>query len=238
MLDQTTSWRLLRWLARHAYVLPLALCTPTCSSRVPTSAQKLAVSGGATNVAWYIYKDGDVTLDPSDPNANHGDWTNWMPPEAGATFRLNLVDPSNPHSGSTCVRIDVQLEHRPNRNWGGIVVASCPDCWGLHPTEPAYDLRHATKLVFYARGGQGGERIQVKVAVAGDKPHGDSAVQPAATGWITLTSMWQQYELRLEGVDLHRVVTPFAVVTDKAHNPGGPFTFYLDDIYFPIGSGA
>ena len=49
---------------------------------------------------------------------------------------------------------------------------------------------------------------------------------------------WKQYELPVGSVDLRRVVTPFAVVTDAAHNPSGALTFYLDEIYFVLAPSA
>mgnify|MGYP001571510438 CR=1 FL=1 len=177
---------------------------------------------------WYVYRDADSSL-------NHGEWTNWMPGNAGKMVQLDLTDKTEPASGSTAVRVVVKLE---DPNWCGIAVASFPDGWGLKP-QPAYEeLKNAKKLVFFARGHKGeGETIKVKVAIAGDKPHGDSAKIPAETEWITLGKSWKKYELSLKGYDLTRVITPFAFVTDKAHNSGGALTFYLDDIYFVLEEG-
>lgn len=174
---------------------------------------------------WYVYRDADFPL-------NHGEWTNWMPANAGKMMQLDLTDKTETASGSTAVRVVVKLE---DPNWCGIAVASFPDGWGVKP-QPGYEeLKNAKKLVFFARGHEGeGETIKVKVAIAGDKPFGDSAKIPAETEWITLSKSWKKYELPLKGYDLTRVITPFAFVTDKAHNPGGALTFYLDNIYFVL----
>src|SRR6185436_1393695 len=119
--------------------------------------------------------------------------------------------------------------------WAGLAAASADDYWGRAPSDAAYDLSAARNLVFFARGARGGESIQVKVAIAGDQPYGDSAPYPAETPWITLGKDWARYELPLESFDLRRVITPFAFVVSRAHGSGsGAFTFYLDEIYFEM----
>ena len=192
------------------------------SAAVLTLTESLA---GAED--WYVYRDAGY-------QENHGEWTNWMPENSGEMLKLSLADRSDPASGATAVRVDVIKFEKPN--WCGIAVSSYPDGWGETP-QPVYNLRTAKKLSFRARGAKGGETIQVKVAIAGDKPYGDSAKIPFATHWITLTKTWTTYELPVEGKDLGKVITPFAFVTDKAHNPDGAFTFYLDDIFFTMEDG-
>jgi hypothetical protein len=172
---------------------------------------------------WYVYRD-------ADSRENHGVWSNWMPAEAARMLKVNMVDAKDPNSGATCIRVDVRWQPP---FWAGIAVACESDYWGQRPSATAFNLRKAKKLVFHARGELGGETIQAKVAIAGDKPFGDSAKTPAATEWITLTKSWKRYELDLTGMDLARVVTPFAWVANKDYNPRD-FTFYLDDIYFVL----
>lgn len=174
---------------------------------------------------WYVYRDGQS-------GSNHGEWTNYMPKTGGEMIRLNLMDTANPASGDTCVQVAVNLK-RPW--WCGIAVTCKADYWGTSPWKAAYDLSGTTKLIFKARGQKGGETIQVKVAILGGKPYGDSTPIPAASSWIKLTKAWQTYELDLTGYNLKRLITPFCWVTNKAHNRGGEFVFYLDDIYFVMG---
>ena len=175
---------------------------------------------------WYIYKDADST-------ENHGEWTNWMAERDPATMMtLSLVDSGRPYSGrGSSIRATVNFQ---SSSWGGIAVASNADYWGETPSDIAYNLSGARRLVFRARGKRGGEMIQVKVAIAGDKPYGDSSKTPAATNWIRLTSDWQRYELSLDGYNLRRVITPFAFVTNRVHNERDTIVFYLDDIYFEM----
>lgn len=173
---------------------------------------------------WYVYKD-------ADSKENHGEWTNWLPENSGDMLNLSLVSNKSRAYGSTAVRVDVRFQHPW---WCGIAISSQENYWGEEPSDFAYDLSRARKLVFHARGEEGGEMIRVKVAIAGDKPHGDSSVRPADTRWLRLSREWRRYELPLDGYDLKRVITPFAFVTDRVHNEAEAIRFYLDEIYFTI----
>lgn len=175
---------------------------------------------------WYVYRDADSP-------ENHGEWSNWLPKEASQMIKLSLVDKANPMSGAHAIRVEVTFAFP---GWCGIAVASQPDCWGETPV-PSFDLRKAKRLVFSARGEKGDESIQVKVAITGDKPYGDSAKIPAATRWIALTKDWKQYDLPLKGYNLSRVITPFVFVTDMSHNDAPKITFYMDEIYFEMEGG-
>ncbi|MBS1807447.1 MAG: hypothetical protein JST84_04570 [Acidobacteria bacterium] len=210
------------WLDDHpsaSHSVPLA--TPTLGAHLSFQNNQSKTSSSP----WYIYKDGDFT-------GNHGEWTNGMPKEVGQMLRLSLVDKTDPYSGSTAIRVDVDF--RPPM-WCGIAVASAPDYWGETPG-PGYDLSRAKKLVFYAKGDKGGESIQIKTAITGDKKFGDSARTPAATPWITLKKEWTRYELPLEykRSELKRVITPFVFVTSRDHNTAPTITFYLDEIYIEL----
>lgn len=184
---------------------------------------------------WYVYRD-------SDAPDNHGFWTNYLVDPRIEEKRVrqiinrimnpSLVERARPVEPATWVKVDVSLQDE--FQWVGLAVASQENYWGDTPG-PGFDLSAARKLVFRARGQEGGESIQVKVAICGDKKYGDSARIPAATEWITLTPNWRSYELDLKGTDLRRVITLFAFVADKAHNPQGALTFYLDEIYFDMG---
>jgi hypothetical protein len=172
---------------------------------------------------WYVYRD-------AGSKNNHGEWTNWMPAEAGQMVKLHLADEEDPNSGASCVRMDIKWAPP---FWCGIAVSSATDYWGEKPG-PAYDLRRAKRLVFSARGAKGGETIQVKVAIAGDKPHGDSAAEPAATRWLTLSKSWKRYSLDISNIDRGRVITPFAIVSSNELNNGN-ITVFIDDVFFTDG---
>jgi hypothetical protein len=165
---------------------------------------------------------------------NHGSWSNWMPKGADKTITLNLADRANPAEGETCVRMTFKFT--PPNNWCGVAVSCTDDYWGETPSDTAYDLRRAGKLVFWARGDKGRESIQVKVAIAGAQPYGDSARIPAATPWLELEKTWKRYELPLDRrrINLTRVVIPVCVIGTRDHNQTDEITFWLDNIYFVL----
>src|SRR5262249_24818584 len=140
---------------------------------------------------------------------------------------LDMVDPTEPTSSpdsKTSIRVQIRLRYP---NWCGLAVAAVPDYWGEEEyLDVAFDLRRAEKIVFRARGEKGGEKVRFRLAITGDKPHGDSARppiggarrvgEPPTTGpdseWTTLSASWETYEIHLAGkrYGLRRVITPFA----------------------------
>jgi len=188
-----------------------------------------AEDAGPNEERVYVFRD-------SDSPENHGEFTNVMPAEGAQMLDLALADKTDPKFGEDSISLTVNF--KPPL-WCGVVAASQADYWGKEPSDSAFDLSRARKLVFYARGDRGGETIQVKVAIAGDQKFGDSAPIPAATPWLKLGKQWKRYELSVEKLDLSRVITPFAVVTSKAQNDRNSDStevkFYLDHIYFVMG---
>ena len=71
----------------------------------------------------------------------------------------------------------------------------------------------------------------MKVGITGGNPYGDSTPLSYDTGWIQLTREWRRYELPLDGAVNH-VISPFVLITNRAHNPAGKALIYLDEIYF------
>ena len=162
--------------------------------------------------------------------ANRGSWSNIMTAGDGAAVAVEPADRSHAAAGETAVRLDFTFGATPG-SWAGLVVTSAPGYWGNGPG-PGFNLSRAGRLLFEARGAIGGERIRVKVAIAGDAPGGDSAPLPFDSGWLSMTADWQPFELAVDGDVMQRVVTPFAVIANRAHNPAGRATVYLDDIRF------
>jgi len=167
----------------------------------------------------WIYREAGLT-------DNRIAWTNVIP--AGAALTVNPAFREDPRAEATVLRLSINLQPT---GWAGIVASTAPGYWGAEPG-PALDLREASALAFRAKGAAGGERIRVRVAVISDAAYGDSAPLPFDTGWITLTADWQEYRLAVDGRQLSRVVTPFALIANRQHNPSGQLTVLLDDIRF------
>lgn len=201
-----------------------ALGVPQDSPGGQAAARKDRKAADEPAGRWYVYRD-------SDSEENHGEWTNWMPAEAKDMKQdFSLTDEKDPFQGSSCIRMS--LKFLPP-DWCGLAVSCKADYWGEADDDSAFDLRKAQRLVFYARGAKGGERVQVKVGVLGDKPFGDSAKKPLATPQLTLSKSWRRYELKARpDVNLSRVVTPFCIVANRANNTDESITVYFDQIYF------
>ncbi|MBX3379918.1 MAG: hypothetical protein KF805_07470 [Phycisphaeraceae bacterium] len=127
----------------------------------------------------------------------------------------------NPHSGSNCLK----LQYNASDNWGGIAYQSPANDWGDQPG--GYDLTGAKRLSFWARGENGGEKIELKVGTIGkDKKYHDTAVVARP---VTLTKDWKKYEIDLSGKDLSVIKTGLVWTVG---GQGKPVTFYLDDVWF------
>jgi hypothetical protein len=133
----------------------------------------------------------------------------------------------DPYSGETCIKITYRPDMSQGARWVGVYWQYPPNNWG--EKRGGFDLTGAKKLTFWARGENGGERIEeVKIGgIGGSYPDSDSA----GTGPIVLTTDWQQYEVDLEGRDLSRISGGFCFSTNLDVNPNGA-TFYLDDMRY------
>ena len=151
------------------------------------------------------------------------------------------------HDGSTAIHC--QLELRDN-NWGGwyfqngVVLEDAEaltENWGTYP-DAGIDLSAYSKLTYWARGAQGGEKVEFfclgigRDAVTGAKasgyPYPDSS-RKMTNKYETLTTTWTQYTIDLTGCDLRYVLGGFGWASSAAKNKGeNNITFYIDDIYY------
>lgn len=190
---------------------------------------------------WYVYSD------LSDANSNHGEWSNVMPTECGenGNTTIDLNNTSHPALGSSSVKLQFKISDPPG--WCGLMVTSKAGFWGKKTDKdvssldkiPFYDLHEYNKLVYSARGEDGGENIQVKFAITGGYELGDSAPLPFDCGNVKLTKKWKKFEcpIEIDMADRHqflgRVISPFVVIVSKSYNPNHKnVIFYLDEIYF------
>ena len=166
-----------------------------------------------------------VFADRGDPG-NHYIPSGWM----GDWEDLTVDDTcaTNPHGGSTCVKIVYSAKAGQGNKWAGVYWQHPANNWGESETG-GYDLSGATKLTFWARGEQGGEMIETFKAGGISGKHGDSAM--GNLPMVRLTAEWKQYTIPLEGKNLSHIVGGFCWATSKQSNPNGA-TFYLDDIQF------
>ena len=117
--------------------------------------------------------------------------------------------------------------------------------WGDYP-DAGFNLIGAKKLIFWARGKDGGERVEFFAFGVGRDPitgnpitsYPDSSPKVTICGklvtpcYITLTENWQQYTIDLKGLDLNYVIGGFGWVTNAPQNNNKSIIFYLDDIRY------
>ena len=149
----------------------------------------------------------------------------WAPSGWMGTYQALAMDAEctdSPRSGETCLRFTYD---QPGM-WVGVAWQHPVNDWGDEPG--GFDLTGARKLTFWARGAEGGEKIDFSVGILGeDRPYPDT-VKAEAKG-VKLKKKWKRYSISLKGEDLSRVKTPFAWAMAGR---GRPVTFYLDDIRF------
>lgn len=144
-------------------------------------------------------------------------------------LRVTYVS-DKPHSGATCMRI--QWTPRVGMDWVGIYWQHPENNWG---EVPGLDLRSATRLVFWAKGKNGGEVAEFKFGgINRGDYHNDSlpnsgSCGPLTTGPIRLSNQWKKYTISLKGKDLSSVLGGFCWVAENYSNPRGS-TIFLDDI--------
>ncbi|HEV7301937.1 MAG TPA: glycoside hydrolase family 2 TIM barrel-domain containing protein [Tepidisphaeraceae bacterium] len=163
------------------------------------------------NLPLVVYADSQPTV-PYIPSG-------WM----GNTDAIAMEErnTNNPHSGTTSMK----FTYRASDNFGGVVWQSPANDWGDLPG--GFNLTGAKRLSFWARGEEGGEKVEFKLGILKDKPFNDSSESGIAP--VTLTKDWKEYEIDLTGKDLSTIKTGFVWTLA---GQGKPVTFYLDDIRF------
>lgn len=143
----------------------------------------------------------------------------------GNTEAVNMTPDATdqPHQGNTCLKV----EYRSGQAWGGVLWQSPAEDW--NGTKPGgANLTGATKLEFWARGADGGEKVNFVFGVLdGDQPYRDTAKGGLENA--VLTKEWKRYAISLEGQDLRQIKTGFGW---SLAGQGKPVTFYLDDVKY------
>lgn len=142
-------------------------------------------------------------------------------------IKLNLASTEKPRSGNTCIKITYSAKMTQGAGWCGIYWQQPANNWGER--KGGYDLTGATKLTFWARGANGGEKIaEFKVGgITGEFPDSDSM----SIGPVELSKEWQKYTIDLKDKDLSHMIGGFCWAASKDDNPDG-FVLYLDDIIY------
>jgi len=162
----------------------------------------------------------------------------------GDDVEINPGCTEKPHSGATYIE---NRFYGTGKSWGGFYFLNGvlegeetqpkPN-FGNYP-DAGFNLNGAKGLTFWARGKEGGEKVEFFAFGVGRDPITGEPIAPypdsspkKSLGYITLTKEWKQYNLDLTGVDLSYVLGGFGWVTNAPKNNDKTITFYLDDIRY------
>jgi len=162
---------------------------------------------------FYVYRKNN-SLD------NHFIPSGWMGDLESLSFNDRF--PQEASAGATCIEIIYKPEKSKNEGWAGIYWQSAENNWGTRNT--GYDLSGFNKLVFSAKGAEGGEIIE-KVKVGGiikDKLTGETFDYPDSLNtevtMIRLGKEWKEYAINLAGKDLSYVNGGLALIFSSEHS--------------------
>lgn len=132
--------------------------------------------------------------------------------------------------GKSCIKVNYDVAcSLKGRHWAGIYWLHPADNWG--DKKGGYNLTGAKKLIFWARGENGGEKIsEFRIGGVGqNREYPDS--DTASIGPVILSKQWKEYEIDLRGKDLSYISGGFAWIANVDDNPSS-CAFYLDNIYY------
>jgi len=167
---------------------------------------------------FYIYSDRTSPKNHFIPSGWMGDY---------GDIKYEGASKEDPYLGDSCIKIIYNGKAAQGARWAGIFWQNPANNWG--GSDGGYDLSKAAKLTFWARGANGGERIEeFKVGgIMGEYSDSDSAT----IGPVILNKEWTQYSIDLKGKDMSYIIGGFAWATNIDNNPEGA-TFYLDEIKY------
>ena len=152
----------------------------------------------------------------------------YMP--TGECIKLDDAWRENCQEGKSCIKINYDIPcSLKGRHWAGIYWLNPADNWG--DRKGGYNLTGAKKLVFWARGESGDEKIaEFRVGGVGQgREYPDS--DTATIGPVMLSKQWKEYEIDLRDKDLAYISGGFAWVANVDDNPS-TCIFYLDNVHF------
>ena len=152
----------------------------------------------------------------------------YMP--TGECLKMDDAWRDNCHESKSCIKVDYDIAcSLKGRHWAGIYWLHPADNWG--DRKGGYNLTGAKKLIFWARGENGGERIaEFRLGGVGQsREYPDS--DTASIGPVILSRQWKEYEIDLRGKALTYISGGFAWTANVDDNPSS-CTFYLGNIRY------
>ena len=215
--------------AMRCCVLSLVLSICLCAAQ--SHAQSPAVSGGENDISGEDqpkpFKPFDVFLG-SNRSRDRFVPSGYMP--TGECLKMDDHWQGNCQEAKSCIKVNYDIAcSLKGRHWAGVYWLNPADNWG--DKKGGYNLTGASKLVFWARGENGGEKIaEFRIGGIGQSqsyPDSDTAT----IGPVILSKEWKEYEIDLRGKDLTSISGGFAWIANVDDNPTS-CTFYLDHIRY------
>ena len=220
-----------------ACMLFLAACSYTQS---PVPQKTNAVSAleellGVNDGKIYVYKDYALGW-------NRFVLRSWMGENGVKPPDMDEYCDTEPYNGMSCVKAQIDFTVQA---WGGYAFTNGSLASGdSEPVSSSGDVKSgacmtgAANLVFYAKGKEGGERVEFFCGGMGYDRFGAAVAYadslPAiSTGSVILTKDWKEYVIPLTDEDLSSIGYGFAWIAyaDQNKNSSG-IEFYMDDIYY------
>ena len=207
-----------------ALVLAVSVAVTGCAKKEDVIIEELEAKGGAKGISNASFKPFDIYTDKRSPN-NHYIASGWMGDYSDIKYNDMWLE--NPHSGTTCVRVEHLARRSQGAGWIGVYWQNPAKNWGSK--RAGFDLTGAKRIAFWARGEKGGEVVsEFKMGgITGE--FSDSA--SAGIGPAILSSEWKKFEIDLTGQDLSHVIGGFCL-SISADDNAGPITIYLDDMRY------
>ena len=199
----------------------MKLCTLiviTCISVLLLVSQSLAITPKEPeSMPFYVYTEDNSKYNHFVPSGGMGDH---------GAIKIIQDCREMPYSGGTCIEIGYSGELTQGSGWVGFYWQNPENNWGSK--DGGFNLSNAKKVIFYARGKNGGEKLEFKIGgITGQ--YADSDMM--GIGPIALTKEWQEYVIDLEGTELFYISGGFVFAASRMDNPDG-FTIYLDEIKY------
>ena len=209
---------------------------PAGQSAVSALEQQLSVNDGKL----YVYKDYALGW-------NRFVMRSWMGENGIIPPEMDEYCPDSPYAGMSCIRARIDFTAQA---WGGYAFTGGSLATG--DSEPltssgniksGTDLTGAVSLVFYAKGKEGGEKVEFFCGGMGYDNFGAAAAYadstPAvSTGTVTLSKDWEEYVIPLKEKDMSSIGYGFAWVAYADRNKNtDEIEFYLDEICYRFDDG-
>lgn len=201
----------------------LGACQTAPPARKGSSAPSVGSAPTASFRPFPVYKNRPPRRSHFSPSGYMGD----------SDLAMSGAYTTTRHGQGPCLRII--YKGGGSKGWAGVYWQDPANNWGDVPGKAGFDLRGATKLTFWARGENGGEKIhEFRIGgIVGQYPDSDVAMISS----VRLSNDWKQYSIDLSKKDLRHIIGGFGFFVNKFENPDG-IVFYLDDIVYEGPEGA